>query len=123
MFRCFHVPLKVRTFAHVIINLLSNTNYSLMEKQMKIVAVNDLVSRPYNDRQGQPAVMHTRTVLLSDGIDTYAAELVGNMAQGLDPTAYPAGTLVSVVLRFRYQKGQQNNTYFQSVQIDRMAKF
>lgn len=94
-----------------------------MEKLLKIEGVNNLVSRNYTDRSGQPAVMHTRTLLLSDGIDSFAAELVGNMAQGFDPNFYPIGSCVNVVLRFRYQKGSQGETFFQSVQIDRIAKF
>lgn len=94
-----------------------------MEKLLKLEAVNNLVSRNYTGRDGQPAVMHTRTLLLSDGIDSFAAELVGNMAQGFDPNFYNVGSYVNVVLRFRYQKGTQGETYFQSVQIDRIAKY
>lgn len=99
-----------------------NSKILLMESLLRIDAVQELASRPYTDRNGQPAVMHTRTILLSDGIDSFTAELVGGAAQGLNPQEYPTGTFVYVVLRFRYQRGREINTFFQSVQIDRLAK-
>ena len=51
-----------------------------MEQYVTIVEQRDLQSRPYTDLQGQPSVFHSRGFVLSNGLDEFYAEMIGNAA-------------------------------------------
>ena len=94
-----------------------------MERTMKIVSIGQDTARNYTDRSGQPAVMHTRLVVLTDGLDTIAAELTGKPAETIDPTYYPAGSLVRVTIRFRVQQGREREMLFNSITLEHLVKY
>lgn len=48
---------------------------------MFIKQVLPLSERPYTDKMGQQKIFASRPLLLSDGIDTFCAELVGDSAR------------------------------------------
>ena len=52
-----------------------------MEKLVSIVQQLPLVERPYTDRQGQQQVFASRGFVLTDGVDTFYAEAVGDTAR------------------------------------------
>lgn len=54
-----------------------------MEKLVSIQQQLPLVERQYTDRQGQPQVFASRGFVLSDGVDTFYAEAVGDMARSM----------------------------------------
>ena len=52
-----------------------------MEKTVLIVEQLPLQERSYNDRNGQPQVFASRGFVLTDGIDTFYAEMTGDKAR------------------------------------------
>lgn len=56
-----------------------------MEKIVRIMQAQPLQERNYTDRNGQQQVFASRGFVLSDGIDTFYAEAVGDYARSLPP--------------------------------------
>lgn len=52
-----------------------------MEKSVQILQQGKLNERPYTDRNGQQQVFASMSWMLSDGIDTFEAEMQGDMAR------------------------------------------
>lgn len=52
-----------------------------MEKTMTVVKVMPVVERQYTDKQGQQRIMTSRGLLLTNGIDTLYAEILGDNAR------------------------------------------
>lgn len=93
-----------------------------MEGIFRIISVGNVITRNYTDRNGQPALLTTRSIVLSNGVDTIAAEMTGDQAAKLDPSYYAAGSLVTAVLRFRVQHGKDGAMLFNSVTLVNLAK-
>ena len=52
-----------------------------MEKSVKIIQQGALVERPYQDRNGQQQVFASMGFILTDGVDTFYAEMQGDLAR------------------------------------------
>ncbi|MDO4497963.1 MAG: hypothetical protein Q4B58_09085 [Bacteroidales bacterium] len=62
-----------------------------MEKTVQILKQYPLQERQYTDRNGTPQVFASRGFEMTDGIDTFYAEAVGDFARSLmelDPSVY-----------------------------------
>ena len=52
-----------------------------MEKTVNIVQQSALVERPYEDRNGQSQMYASMGFILSDGVDSFYAEMLGDQAR------------------------------------------
>lgn len=95
-----------------------------MEKIITIQKALPTTERAYTDKNGQPQVFTSRGFVLSDGIDTFYAEMQGDLARVNAHTAYDTGTTYSVQLQLSlrtYTDSQGTERYVNEARIMKMG--
>ena len=64
-----------------------------MEKQVKILQHFPMAERQYTDRNGQAACFTSKGFKLSDGVDSFYAEMTGDMAKRCQNVTYEQGKM------------------------------
>lgn len=86
-----------------------------MEKQVKITFQTPLQERTYTDRNGQQQVFASRGFVLSDGVDTFYAEAVGDYARSMpDHFSTTASYGVQTQLTVREFRDKEGNARYQT---------
>lgn len=87
-----------------------------MEKIVSIQQQLPLQERNYTDRNGQQQVFFSRGFILSDGIDTFYGEMIGDYARSQANVEFDTKTVhtVQAQISTREYKDKDNNTRYQS---------
>lgn len=84
-----------------------------MEKTVQIIQQGALTERPYQDRNGQQQVFATMGWTLTDGIDTFYAEMQGDLARSYRDS-YPDPSIwhrVQLQMGIREYRDRDNNPH------------
>ena len=83
-----------------------------------------LERRNYVDRDGEPRVMESMGFILSDGVDTFYAEMTGKDAAGCGTLALDALYLAQTTMDVSSWETQNHTTaYMTRIRINRLRKF
>ena len=87
-----------------------------MEKLINIQKQLPLQERNYTDRNGQQQVFYSRGFIMSDGIDTFYAEMIGDYARSQANVEFDTKTVhtVQAQISTREYKDKDNNIRYQS---------
>ncbi len=96
-----------------------------MEKIVKIIEELPLRERSYQDQNGQQKVFVTKGFVMTDGINKFFAEAVGDLARALDQSSALLGELYAVSFEISSREWfdqQQQRRFENSIRIVRLAK-
>lgn len=94
-----------------------------MEKSVKIIQQLPLQERNYTDRNGQNQVFASKGYLLTDGVDSFYAEMQGDLARNYKDINFDANDLhrVQTVICFREYRDKDNTIrYSNEIRIVKM---
>ena len=85
-----------------------------MEKLVSVLQQFPFHERPYQDREGQNQVFASRGFVLSTGIDTFYAEMTGDMARSQATVQFDPAVMhiVQMQASVREFKDKEGNTRF-----------
>ena len=95
-----------------------------MEKLVIIKKVFPMQERTYNDHNGQQQIFASRGFILSDGIDTFYAEMVGDTARANAQTVFPTDQLVAAqctIVQRTWKDSQGVERYSNDIRINKLA--
>lgn len=94
-----------------------------MEKTVKIIQALPLQERSYTDRNGQQQLFVSRGFVLSDGIDTFYAEAVGDYARSMpqDFSTNASYRLQAQLSVREYRDKEGNYRYTSEIRIVKMV--
>lgn len=95
-----------------------------MEKLVIIQKVFPQQERNYTDRNGQQQIFASRGFILSDGIDTFYAEMVGDYARANAKTEYPTDQMHAVqctIQQRTWKDAQGVERYSNEIRINKLA--
>lgn len=95
-----------------------------MEKSVQIIQQGALVERPYQDRNGQQQVFASMGFTLTDGIDTFYAEMQGDLARSFRDVKLDKSLLHKVQVQMgirEYKDKDGNSRYSNEIRIIKLV--
>ena len=85
-----------------------------MEKTVFIREQLPLISRPYTASDGTQKVFHSRGFILSDGVDEFYAEMLGDMARDVQPFEVNIWHRVQAYIKQRQWQDKNGQTRYEN---------